>query len=45
LADLFPDAFIRSPEHLRYTWFILLLFVGAGVAITALLLKLKDRRS
>ncbi|MBK9710066.1 MAG: ATP-binding cassette domain-containing protein [Kouleothrix sp.] len=45
LADLFPDAFIRSPEHLRYTWLILLLFVGAGVAITALLLKLKDRRS
>ena len=45
LADLFPDAFIRSPEHLRYTWLILLLFVGAGVAITALLLKLKDRRN
>jgi ABC transport system ATP-binding/permease protein len=45
LADIFPDAFIRSPEHVRYTWLILLLFIGAGVAITALLLKLKDRRS
>jgi ABC-type multidrug transport system ATPase subunit len=45
LADLFPDAFIRSPEHLRYTWLILLLFVVGGIAITTLLLKLKDRRS
>jgi nucleoside-diphosphate-sugar epimerase len=45
LADLFPDAFIRSPEHLRYTWLILLLFIVGGIAITTLLLKLKDRRS
>jgi len=45
LADIFPDAFIRSPEHLRYTWLILLLFIVGGIAITTLLLKLKDRRS
>jgi ABC transport system ATP-binding/permease protein len=45
LADLFPEAFIRSPEHLRYTWLILLLFVVGGIALTTLLLKLKDRRS
>jgi len=45
LADAFPDAFIRSSEHLHYTWLILLLFIVGGIAITALLLKLKDRRS
>src|SRR6266540_2653068 len=45
LSDVFPDAFIRSSEHLHYTWLVLLLFVVGGVTITALLLKLKDRRS
>ena len=44
-ADVFPDAFLHTWDHLSYTWMILLAFVIAGAVLTVLLLKLKERRA
>jgi ABC-type multidrug transport system ATPase subunit len=43
-ADVFPDAFIHTSEHLLFTWGIMALFLVVGIILTAILLKRRDNR-